>query len=72
MSSLSIFLQNVRSIASKFDAISDLINDLHSEFTVLCFQEIWSIPHNLTLNGYQKFEYFSRDSQKHVKHPHIK
>ena len=67
LNSFSIYSHNVRSIVPKFNSISTLINSCSNKLSILCFQEIWSIPHTLTLEVYSKFEYSSRD--KHFSKP---
>ena len=58
----STYSHNVRSLNGHWDDILDIINSVNPiKFSVLAFQEIWSVPKTLSIPGYCKFEYITRD-----------
>ena len=58
----SIYSHNIRSINGHWDDILDIVNTaLPFKFSVLAFQEIWSVQKTFTIPGYSKFEFISRD-----------
>lgn len=64
----SLISLNIRSISNKMDQLQDLINEISSEtfsFSVLCLQELWSIPNieNVQIDGYN-FESLLRKGKK--------
>ena len=60
--SFSSYSHNIRSINGHWDDILDIINSAKPiKFSVLAFQEIWSVAKNYEIPGYSKFEYKTRD-----------
>ena len=58
----SIYSHNIRSINGHWEDILDTIDSIQPfKFSVLAFQEIWSVPKIYEIPGYGKFEYISRD-----------
>ena len=58
----SIYSHNVRSINGHWDDILDSINENQPlKFSVLAFQEIWSVQRAYEIPGYHKLEYITRD-----------
>ena len=56
--SFSSYSHNIRSINGHWDDILDIINSAKPiKFSVLAFQEIWSVAKNYEIPGYSKFEY---------------
>ena len=60
--SFSSYSHNIRSINGHWDDILDLINSAKPfKFSVLAFQEVWSVNKNYKIPGYGKFEFITRD-----------
>ena len=58
----STYSHNIRSINGHWDDILDIINSANPiKFSVLAFQEVWSVSKNYKIPGYCKFEFNSRD-----------
>ena len=58
----SIYSHNVRSINGHWNDLLDTINSAQPiKFSVLVFQEIWSVQRIYEVPGYGKFEYITRD-----------
>ena len=58
----SIFSHNIRSINGHWEDILDIINENQPlKFSILAFQEIWSVQRTYEIQGYNKFEYNTRD-----------
>ena len=58
----SIYSHNIRSINGHWDDILDNINTTQPlKFSILAFQEIWSVQRTYEIPGYNKLEYFTRD-----------
>ena len=58
----STYSHNIRSINGHWDDILDIINAATPvKFSVLAFQEIWSVSKTFSIPGYCKFEYSTRD-----------
>ena len=58
----SIYSHNIRSINGHWDDILDSINENQPlKFSVLAFQEIWSVQRAYEIPGYHKLEYITRD-----------
>ena len=58
----STFSHNIRSINGHWDDILDTINaNQPLKFSILAFQEIWSVQRAYEIPGYNKLEYNSRD-----------
>ena len=60
--SFSSYSHNIRSINGHWDDILDIVNSAKPiKFSVLAFQEIWSVAKNYEIPGYSKFKYNPRD-----------
>ena len=60
--SFSSYSHNIRSINGHWDDILDIIDSAKPiKFSVLAFQEVWSVTKNYEIPGYSKFEYNTRD-----------
>ena len=60
--SFSTYSHNVRSINGHWNDILDLIYSVQpNKFSVLAFQEIWSVQQNYEIPGYGKLEFITRD-----------
>ena len=60
--SFSTYSHNVRSINAHWDDILDIIYSAQPlKFSVIAFQEIWSVQRNYEIPGYGQFEFISRD-----------
>ena len=58
----STYSHNIRSINGHWDNIMDVIDSAQPiKFSILAFQEIWSVQKNYEISGYNKFEFNSRD-----------
>ena len=58
----STYSHNIRSINGHWDDILDIINSATPiKFSVLAFQEVWSVPKTFSIPGYCKFEFSTRD-----------
>ena len=58
----SIYSHNIRSINGHWDDILDTIaQNRPIKFSILAFQEIWSVQRSYEIPGYNKFEYITRD-----------
>ena len=58
----SVYSHNIRSINGHWDDILDIINSAQPiKFSVVAFQEVWSVNKNYKIPGYSKFEYVTRD-----------
>ena len=58
----STYSHNIRSINGHWDDLKDIINSAQPiKFSVLAFQEIWSVQKSYEIPGYGKFEFNSRD-----------
>ena len=58
----SIYSHNIRSINGHWDDILDTINQNYPlKFSILAFQEIWSVQRSYEIPGYNKLEYSTRD-----------
>ena len=58
----SIYSHNIRSINGHWNDILDTIaQNQPIKFSVLAFQEIWSVQRTYEIPGYNKFEYITRD-----------
>ena len=58
---------NTRSLVNKFPDVKDFLSDLNSkklDISLIAFQEIWSIPNNLSISidNYSALHFTSRDS----------
>ena len=61
-SKFSTYSHNIRSINGHWDDVLDIINSATPiKFSVLAFQEIWSVPKTFSIPGYCKFEFSTRD-----------
>ena len=57
-SKFSTYSHNIRSINGHWDDILDIINSANPiKFSVLAFQEVWSVPKTFSIPGYCKFEF---------------
>ena len=60
--SFSTYSHNIRSINGHWDDILDIIHSTQPlKFSVIGFQEVWSVQKNYEIPGYCKFEYATRD-----------
>ena len=60
----STYSHNVRSLNGHWDDILDIVHSVNPiKFSVLAFQEIWSVPKTLSIPGYCKFKYITRDKK---------
>ena len=59
---LTILSLNIRSLPNKVAKLANLLSQIDTIPTIINLQEIWSSNGNLTLEGYSKLEYYSRDS----------
>ena len=60
-SCFSVFSQNIRSLANKFDDLQVYLTRAGQfSFTVVALQEIWSVGRDFDLPGYQVLEYNTR------------
>ena len=58
----SIYSHNVRSLNGHWDNLLDILNTAPPiKFSVIALQEIWSVHKNYNIDGYEKFEYITRD-----------
>ena len=58
----SIYSHNIRSINGHWDDILDTVaQNQPIKFSILAFQEIWSVQRSYEIPGYNKFEYTTRD-----------
>ena len=58
----STYSHNIRSINGHWDDILDIVNSAKPlKFSVLAFQEVWSVSKNYKIPGYGKFEFITRD-----------
>ena len=58
----SSYSHNIRSINGHWDDILDIISSAQPmKFSVLAFQEIWSVQKTYAIPGYGKFEFITRD-----------
>ena len=58
----STYSHNIRSINGHWDDLLDIINSAKPiKFSVLAFQEVWSVSKNYKIPGYSKFEFLTRD-----------
>ena len=58
----SSYSHNIRSINGHWEDILDLINSAKPlKFSVLAFQEVWSVAKEYKIPGYSKFEYITCD-----------
>ena len=58
----SIYSHNIRSLNGHWDDILDIVYSANPvKFSVLAFQEIWSVPKTFSIPGYGKLEYSTRD-----------
>ena len=58
----SSYSHNIRSINGHWEDILDIVNSAKPlKFSVLAFQEVWSIAKDYNIPGYSKFEYKTRD-----------
>ena len=58
----SIYSHNIRSINGHWDDLLDTVNQNQPlKFSILAFQEIWSVQRSFEIPGYSKFEYITRD-----------
>ena len=58
----STYSHNVRSLNGHWDDILDIIYSAKPlKFSVLAFQEIWSVPKTFSIPGYCKLEFSTRD-----------
>ena len=61
----SIYSHNVRSINGHWDDILDTLNTNQPlKFSILAFQEIWSVQRDYEIPGYSKLEFITRDKDK--------
>ena len=69
-STFSIFSLNVRSLPGKFDELLLYLKQSHPfDFSVLAFQEVWSVPYDLRIAGYQQLEFNTRDKIQVKRNP---
>ena len=59
---LTVLSLNIRSLTNKISHLSNILSHLDAPPTIICLQEIWGTHGNLNLEGYNKLEYYSRDS----------
>ena len=60
--SFSSYSHNIRSLNGHWDDILDIIDSAKPiKFSILAFQEVWSVAKNYVIPGYSKFEYNTRD-----------
>ena len=58
----STYSHNIRSLNGHWDDVFDLLHSAQPiKFSVIAFQEIWSVQKSYKLPGYCKLEYISRD-----------
>ena len=58
----SLYSHNIRSINGHWNDILDTINSVQPfKFSILAFQELWSVQRNFEIPGYSKLEYNTRD-----------
>ena len=58
----STYSHNIRSLNGHWENILDIIYSATPvKFSVLAFQEIWSVPKTFSIPGYCKFEFSTRD-----------
>ena len=58
----SAYSHNIRSLNGHWEDILDIINSAKPfKFSVLAFQEVWSVNKNYVIPGYGNFEYLTRD-----------
>ena len=70
LSTFSIFSLNVRSLPGKFDELLLYLKQSHPfEFTVLAFQEVWSVSTDLRIDSYQQLEFNTRDKNEVKRNP---
>ena len=66
----SVFSLNVRSLTRKFDELLlYLAQSSPFSFTVLAFQEVWSVNSDLKIEGYQRLEFSTRDQLQNRRNP---
>ena len=66
----SIFSLNVRSLTGKFDELLLYLAQSHPyNFSVLAFQEVWSVNCDLKIEGYQQLEFNTRDKHQAKRSP---
>ena len=62
LDSFSTYSHNIRSVNGNWDNILDIINSAKPiKFSVIAFQEIWSVQKIYEIPGYGKFEFKTRD-----------
>ena len=60
----STYSHNIRSMNGHWNDILDTINSAQPfKFSVLAFQEVWSVQRLFEIPGYSKFEYNTRDKE---------
>ena len=65
--SFSCYSHNIRSINGHWDDILEIIGSVKPiKFSVLAFQEIWSISRVYEIPGYCKLEYNTRDKNASI------
>ena len=57
----SILSYNIRSLAPKFDELTNFLDQFSHPPSIIALQEIWSIGRNFSISGYSNLEYISRD-----------
>ena len=55
---LSIFYQNIRSLNSNYDNVSDLLSSLECKFDILCFTESWLTSHSAKFYEFNDYSSF--------------
>ena len=59
---LTVLSLNIRSKTNKISKLGNILSNLSAPPTIVCLQEIWGTNGNLNLEGYNKLEYYSRDT----------
>ena len=60
-SNFSLLSLNVCSLSSKYDKIKILLANIPFNFSIIGFQEIWSVSREFPILGYQPLVYNTRD-----------
>ena len=61
-SNFSMLSFNIRSLHGKYEEFKDFLSDIKHRFSIICWQEIWSVSREYPLEGYQSIEFNTRDA----------
>ena len=59
---LTVLSLNIRSLPNKLSKLTNLLSQARHPPTIINLQEIWGTRGNLTLDGYNRLEFYSRES----------